>query len=951
GVIIHELLTGEFPRGTGYLISSKNHLYNKDFDKIIGKMNESNVNERYQSLEEVKIDIDRWYLEMKKPNDERNILEDIIYRQLLRLDKKAADEFKSAISTLRTQEHPGRFSQSANSFKYICLLLRNLKKDWSQNPELVPRLAHEHITLLFEKLSEICKYFSQLSNHELETNISEFDEQLLKFEENISEILKSNLDTLARLDILLEKKVPTREDIEELIRLIKKPSHSQYFFSKLSSPDWIDLLKEKDFFIEPKAISVEGSLRVSIWPQVNYLIKTSQYQPEKIIPIIEDLANTKNYRIFHPLLTCLYNMPANISKGALSIIKNWMSYFYSIPELVVLKKLLNKYIFEGDIESSYKLIEILYDVKEPEIKTERNSLDSKYYFLISDYEDFFDKLINIDIQTSSNKYLGLLCNKLSELFDSTHIMDSDKLNDHSDIWRASIESKLQGYETNDARNFLINQIRDYLIQLAKNNLELVKSGYELLTKYKWVIFSRIQLYIINKYPDLFTIQLNESSINHLYFETPFYWIEYYDLIKNNFFRLSDENKQIIFNWIRIGPDLKKEGISPDDFTDKDKFQDFSEHFKSIWIRRRAEPIKDYLPLDLKNIYENLVLKNGELEHPQYYRYHEGPRFFSGSPLNKEKLAKLSNNELTDHLRTWKPSKEEFFSTKEGLGVFLSREISENPKNRTELISNFEVIPIVYLPYIVSGFSHAIKGEKVEFIDMVPEVIKIFKATKDNEKTVEKINIWREIARFLQEGLKLERQIHSKDLIDEIWGIISFFLNIGDPDEDVIDENYINYEDFTTYSINTFKGIILDTFFQYAFYRARILDSPKSNIMALEVEDKLNKLLNPEIESVKIIRSIISQHLTDLYYLNEQWISTKISILFPRENRDLWKIAWESYVIYNKLNVTIYPQLKEHYKIAITEMMNLISGRALEYLAYHIIFLYVNEIEDLSEDFT
>ena len=195
-------------------------------------------------------------------------------------------------------------------------------------------------------------------------------------------------------------------------------------------------------------------------------------------------------------------------------------------------------------------------------------------------------------------------------------------------------------------------------------------------------------------------------------------------------------------------------------------------------------------------------------------------------------------------------------------------------------------------------------------------------------------------------MKLETHDFSQDLDDELWGIISFLLNMNDPDGEVIDNN--SYEDFTTYSINTLKGIILETFFHYAFFRARILDLPKDNRMTPKVEGKLNELLNPKIESVKIIRSILSLHLTDFYYLNEQWISTKISMLFPRDNRNLWKIAWESYIKYNKLNATIYPQLKEQYKIAINDMMNLISSEAMEYLAYHIITLYVNEIEDLSE---
>ena len=171
----------------------------------------------------------------------------------------------------------------------------------------------------------------------------------------------------------------------------------------------------------------------------------------------------------------------------------------------------------------------------------------------------------------------------------------------------------------------------------------------------------------------------------------------------------------------------------------------------------------------------------------------------------------------------------------------------------------------------------------------------------------------------------------------------------DPNEEELEENHISTENFTTYSINTFKGIILRTFFQYAFYLAQSLNLSKSNRMAPEVEEKLNELLNPEIESVKIIRSIIALNLPGLFYLHEDWTSTKIPIIFPLGNKDLWKIAWESYISYNNLNARVYRKLKEQYKIAINDYISILSGSASENLVYHIILLYVNEIEDLDED--
>lgn len=947
GRLIFELLTGHLPDGPGQYIYKENERFDETFDQIITKMIKGDHSGKYKSIKMVK-EAMNLYFNRERPLILRNLLEDKVYRILLKTDRRLAKTFESAIIILKNEENFDRFPQSANSLKVICRWLNNSKENWIKDSEFLPKQAKDYRISLFNQLTSLCEFFVNVSGHEIITYDEEFEENLLMFEEIISSLLKPNLETLKQLDVLLSKKKPIKEDVKLLVTLLTNPSHSQYFFSKLEWPDWLELLIEKDFFSEPKVFTVDSSLMISGWPQFNYLNKIAPIRPEKVFDIIEKIAHIENYQIYRLFLICISNMPVEVSRKTLPLIKNWISRYYSIPELVYLKKLVNNFIYEADLESSFELLEILLDVNEPEIKNKHDDLNRKFYFLMSDHNDFSEGLIDSDIETSNPRYLKLICNTLSEYLKTESHVDKKNFNDYSDVWRPYIKSSRESYETQDTKNLLLNQIRDYFLDVVTSNIELFKSGYKILAEYRWVIFTRIQLFLLNRFPDL----LQDEVIDRLVQKDLFYktstWIEYYDLLKNNFSRLSKKEKNIIFNWIRKGPDFSKMNLTQQDFSDETKFLRWKDNMKSLWIRRRAEPIKKLLPNDLKELYNHLISKNGELEHPQYHRDIGKPRFFTGSPLKKSDLKDFSINELISYLNKWHPNKNEPFLSVDGLGVFLSREIAENPKKYKPIILDFKNIPKNYVPHLINGFKTAFRNNReFNLEDFLLSLLKIFKHYQNKYNFSEFIDLSRETISFLREVLSKKDLIVSEGTIKDIWKIILDLLIIKTDDSEKLDPKVLGYQDYVNYSINTFKGDVLLTFFAYALYSARNLKLPIEDRMLPQVKEKLEELMDKEIDSVEIVRSILCYHLHTLFYLNKNWTTEKIPILFPIENKHIWKIAWESYISYNDLNEYSYILLREHYKTAIMESKNL-SNKAMERLAMHIILIYINGLEGLDE---
>ncbi|KKM19377.1 hypothetical protein LCGC14_1656270, partial [marine sediment metagenome] len=696
GRIIFELLAGFRAGGPGQYIYRVNDQFDEKFDQIITKMISGDHSGKYKSIKTVKEDLNL-YFNGEKPLVLRNILEETVYNNFLLINMNLAKTYMSAINVLKYEHNFDGFSQSANSLKAICQWFKRLKKIWLKDLEVLPTPVKNYRTSLIEQINTLCSFFSKVSDHEISTSSDEFEENLLKFNEVISSYLKTNIEIIKQLDVLLNKVDIIEDDVELLIKLLNNPSHSQYFFSKLENPEWLDLLIKKGIFSEPVSLTVNNSFMISGWPQFNYLNKVAPIRPERVLSIIESIANIKNVQIYRLFLICISNMPVEVSKNAINLISGWFSHYYSIPELVYLKKLVNNFIYEGDIDTTYKLLEILLNLNEPEIKNKYDDLNEKFYFLMSDHNDFVENLINFDIKTNNPKFLKLLSDTLSEqlLYNEPYI-DKENFKDRSDIWRPNLEIAKDSYEIRDIKNLMINKIQDYFLMILNVNNNLFETGFNLLLEYKWTIFTRIRLFLLIKYSDLLQNKIVEYLTTKELFCGNVTWIEYYDLLKNNFLSLIEEDKNKIYSWIRDGPDFSKISITEEDFTDENKIIKWKEHMKSLWIRRRADPIKNLLPNDLKEEFNALLSKNGELKDPKHHREISKPRFFSGTHLRNEDLLKLSIQELISYIDEWEPNRDEPFSSKEGLGVSLSRIITSDPKKYLSLVLEIEKIQESYI---------------------------------------------------------------------------------------------------------------------------------------------------------------------------------------------------------------------------------------------------------------
>ncbi len=921
---------------------------------------------------------------------ELSIHDSEIIKELQKIDKETANAYIGALIVLGGKENPDRFSQAAHSLREVTALIsrkvsmpqkikkcdssnktneslkEKLKKKFVEKSELIPPPAVEEVKKLIEKWDELNRYFTAVSHHGKHTTDEEFASKLSEFEAILLYFLRPAPEVIEELDQLLKIQTPSDKNIEKLKELLRHPTYVRYFFSRLSSPDWLVPLEKQGFFSKPPSEIKEGGYVIfPDWPLTKYLIKIAKNKPRDVMEIIKEMEKTDNFRVHIDLIDCAIQMPSSVAKEIVPFIKDWVDtpYLTLLPEKI--GELAVKLIHEGETNAALGTLDILFDVKRKETRIkvlddEVLIIEVQPFFNLCQYGQILNKITSEFLQKEPCKVAEILCEKLQKAIELE--METENFYDASYIWRPAIEEYTQNMDDMDVKNLLVTSIRDSLEALAKSNPEVFKRCFKLLSNYKYSIFRRIGLYLMRRFPELLRDEILKVFSNKKVFEDIHLWHEYYHLLRTQFSRLSEDVRNKILGWIGEGPDLrnfeswyeKEVGKSP---TEKEK-----KAYKEHWQFRYLSAIKDDIPSNWKEIWNELVTKYGESKHPDFHFYMEsfvGPT----SPLSKEKLEKMNLKDVITYLKSWIPPTERFDPSREGLGRVLEEVVSEKPNEFTEVCEDFKDFPPVYIYYLLNGFREAIKkGYKIEWEpivyfcnDILLSPSKEF-CTTGEDRYYNLKSVKGAIADLLEEGLKSKNSSPPCELKDVIWDIVDTLLKDDEPNLEY-EENYDGDNmDPVSLSRNTVRGKAMHTLIQYALWRARCLNlSESKDKMVPEVKKKLEEMLNPDIEPTLTVRAVYGLYLPKLVYLNRKWVEENLQKIFPKggKYRELWGAAWEAYIRYSKSYDVLrwcYQILKSEYKKAIDKLPSpKISVEAKHCLSEHIIIAYLRELEDLEEE--
>ena len=202
-----------------------------------------------------------------------------------------------------------------------------------------------------EKADAVKKLWMALegvAHHKTSADGELFEDLLAQTEDIIFNLLAPDTaEDHVAISGIISKTSPEQNDIEELIRLIKRRGANYVFFFKtVDNPAWLVPLVENDFFKNPPSVERfdDGRIIAPLWWPVLYLQRVSEQAFEPVVEIILGLEPTDNPRVLREYVSIACTLPdINLSLRLRPLIKQYLDSPFRWPEPQLITDLIQKW--------------------------------------------------------------------------------------------------------------------------------------------------------------------------------------------------------------------------------------------------------------------------------------------------------------------------------------------------------------------------------------------------------------------------------------------------------------------------------------------------------------------------------------------------------------------------------------------------------------------------------
>jgi hypothetical protein len=753
---------------------------------------------------------------------------------------------------------------------------------------------------------------------------------------------------------------PKEEAVLEMIE--KDISYENYFFKKVTNVKWFYPLKEKGYFSREKAPGVKPAKKegyyVPQWNILPYLEQISQqvnvqgnekYIDELLIIISEvskyqelkkrDIDNYHTWRYFVKILLNLPN--SKIPIEIIELIPIWLNSRFNtmLPGSEIAGKLLPKFLRdENDIKKAEKIIKYITSFKTSPISKEKKKdvkKDEKIELLVDSYilKEVFEKYSEDIGKKCSEKAIKDLVEKNKKLLkrkeEGTYNSFYEEL-DYLD-------------EPLDVLTFVLKRI---LIAKAKNDINTTQEILVDFIHNEYLYFPKMALYVIgnnlDEYKEFFWETLNADSDN---------------LILKNTSSFGDELKHILENLKELTDEQR--GILKNKIEDSAKLEDFKED-QELYLSLRKQQF--YKALSYDQFFKKLhtEMKNSTKYNIELRSAIGKVEISSGlglSPLTKEEIMLMSNEELAEFLSTFRTTDHWKGPSVIGLSNILKEVVKENPEKFINNLMPFLKTGYSYVSNILWGIRDAWEDKKIfdwgklfEFIKQYinPEDFWNDKYTvKDFYRTANHFYILEAVGELIKKGTKNDSRSFSEKYYSKAQEIIFHILDKMLLDKKELLESQSERSDFITYTLNSTFGKTTEALFMLA-YRIRIFEQRTKNEQPVSwetnIKNKYEELLKNEI-----IESYVwlGKYLLIFYLLlDKDWTETQINQISSKKEY-IWEAFMQGYLYSNKIDEDLYRLMRPHYEKAINYEFK--EKHSSEKPVQRISFLYLRDIEKIDDE--
>jgi len=709
---------------------------------------------------------------------------------------------------------------------------------------------------------------------------------------------------------------------------------ADYFFQKVSDLKWFDILKDESFFSpekapDPKPASREGFYVIPYWNVLAYLERVSQKasMPEyeeyadKLLDIIKNVTNyhqeTKkldNYHIWVSFIKILSNLPSEkITDEILDLIPVWLESKFSIsPQIFEVKNLILKFL-KVEPKKAEKIIKFLIDII-------RKDTGEEILYLL---HQFFKANLHLIAEKCSIEIVNLFSNKIKELTSTDYDGTLNSFYEYE-------EADYLLYQPIEFLSFILSKI---LIVKSITDPEPTKKILESFLDEEHPIFTKIALFIIGeqfeKFKDFFW-DIFKKSGEKILLGCSLFWGDELKKVLEKISSLTDSQRDLLME--KINNSINKILELSENASPKEMEREISLFRQRIYRALSEDPV-------FKTEYES-VKKITEVDAELGPAIGVVQPVIETSPLTKEEILDMPNEELTDFIVKFKT--ESFFGgpTVEELARTLSIAVKTNPQKFVQNLTPFLKVGYLYASKLLDGLTYALKENK--FVAYKP----VFNFV---ENYINREGFWKN-------ELKVEAAVVGgsyESFISHFCDFIVEKFNTKDEEETFFDDaerllnlilQHLKSEkpsaqtyNYVFYSFNSPLGKVLETYIKL------VSKSPASKRSSLK-ENFLRKYKQLLDDNIIEAYTFFGFYISFFYKEAKEFTLDFISRINTATNE--WEAFMTGYFYSSYFYWDLYNLMKNHYEASLSYNFKDVSVK--KSFIQHLSLAYLLNLENLTD---
>lgn len=530
-------------------------------------------------------------------------------------------------------------------------------------------------------------------------------------------------------------------------------------------------------------------------------------------------------------------------------------------------------------------------------------------FVVADFENRVAFVTKAKEGLIENAFASLNM-ELDEAISSIYILP-----DYTYIGYNSLSASPNRIYIDDTEKILIYILKEILAVKAQHDKDETSKILDKLLSadYPYPFFKRLVLFVVDrewdKYKEYFFKMIDLEEIRC--FEDSDYTVELSILLKNNFNKLSFDEKEILKKIIEAGPEQL-----PDENP-----EEYAAYWKLKWVSLMKDD-----PLFAPLFEEQKKLTGIEKEEFSFGTEMKMSSGFGSSPLSAEEISNLNIDDLVIKLKEFRSEKKWDGMTVAAFSNSLKEAVITNPDKFTRSLTAFEDVGFIYVYKILDGLKDTWKATKTidwgKVFDFIGSYIEKDQFWKD-EYVVEP-GTWLGgadhewitgiIAELIQEGTSDDTWAFSEDYFGKVKEILFTLIKKPEEKEDI--------SDYVFHVLNTTCGKLITALVYIALRIVRVNEKKGVKNDPRWPEDFREKF--DELLGQKIVDAYTSlgRFLPQLAYLDRSWAIEKIKELISDCGSKYWVAFMDGYLSIGR----VYDDLYELMKPAISTLFYMISKK-------------------------